>query len=235
MKGILFTPDTHKAEREDRKTVTRRLDGLREINREPDKWNFTFKVYTSGEYEFTNGYRCCLIKPRYQVGEVVYIKESWYDFGYWSPIDTEGGWDCGAIWRGGTERLHLQPIYALDEPKDFYCHKTLTMSFDDNERAKLAGQNFWRKISPLFMPAWAARDFIKITDVRPGRLQDISIQDAGREIGWDYANPIPDHLIDGHHFRAEFHTLWDSINENRGYGWDKNDWVWVNKFERVKP
>ncbi len=28
-----------------------------------------------------------------------------------------------------------------------------------------------------------------------------------------------------------FHGLWNSINEKRGHGWDKNDWVWVVEFE----
>ena len=30
-----------------------------------------------------------------------------------------------------------------------------------------------------------------------------------------------------------FENLWDSINVKRGYGWDKNPWVWVIEFERV--
>jgi hypothetical protein len=27
--------------------------------------------------------------------------------------------------------------------------------------------------------------------------------------------------------------LWDSINDKRGHGWDKNPWVWVISFRRA--
>ena len=30
-----------------------------------------------------------------------------------------------------------------------------------------------------------------------------------------------------------FRNLWDSINKKRGYGWDKNPWVWVVEFKRI--
>lgn len=29
----------------------------------------------------------------------------------------------------------------------------------------------------------------------------------------------------------DFIRLWDSINAKRGYGWDKNPWVWVIEFK----
>ncbi len=38
MKGILFKPEMIQAIIEGRKTVTRRLDGLKEINKGPDTW-----------------------------------------------------------------------------------------------------------------------------------------------------------------------------------------------------
>lgn len=34
-------------------------------------------------------------------------------------------------------------------------------------------------------------------------------------------------------YRFGFQQLWDSINAKRGYGWDKNPWVWVIEFRRV--
>ena len=36
-------------------------------------------------------------------------------------------------------------------------------------------------------------------------------------------------------YRAPFVGLWDSINAERGFGWDANPWVWVVAFERVSP
>jgi hypothetical protein len=32
-----------------------------------------------------------------------------------------------------------------------------------------------------------------------------------------------------------FRELWNSINAKRGFGWDKNPWVWVVEFRRVTP
>jgi hypothetical protein len=31
-----------------------------------------------------------------------------------------------------------------------------------------------------------------------------------------------------------FAKLWDELNAKRGYGWDKNPWVWVIEFEKVE-
>lgn len=33
--------------------------------------------------------------------------------------------------------------------------------------------------------------------------------------------------------RGSFSSLWHMINAKRGYGWDKNPWVWVYEFERI--
>ncbi len=71
MQGIFMTPDNHLAIREGRKTVTRRIR-----NPQPEH----------GDLEYER-WQCCdetslyYIKPRYQVGEVVYIKEAWQSLG----------------------------------------------------------------------------------------------------------------------------------------------------------
>lgn len=78
----------------------------------------------------------------------------------------------------------------------------------------------WR--NPLFMPEWAARYFIKITDVRVGRLQEITNTDAVAEgIFWAKNNP-----------RDDFSFLWDSINPK--YPWADNPWVFAYTFEKVE-
>lgn len=81
MKGILMTPENIKAIIDLRITETRRNEAsLKEINQEPDKWKLDTML--------DNGIACFLptksnnpvdvlfIKPRYHVGEVVYIKEA---------------------------------------------------------------------------------------------------------------------------------------------------------------
>ncbi len=81
MNGILFKPDMIKAIREGRKTVTRRLSGLKEFNQELDKW-FFIERKEGGIFLFgSNDGGKLIFKPRYQIGEVVYIKEAWQSLG----------------------------------------------------------------------------------------------------------------------------------------------------------
>lgn len=72
---------------------------------------------------------------------------------------------------------------------------------------------------------WAARLWLRVTDVRVERVQDISEDDARAE-GYpyfDFATNMP--------VLTDFTSLWDSINAKRGHGWDTNPWVWVITFE----
>jgi hypothetical protein len=91
----------------------------------------------------------------------------------------------------------------------------------------------WR--SPLFMPRWAARLWLRLVDVRVERLQEISGMDAlaeGVEIlsGVDDRGPARLHAA----ARARFKELWDSLNARRGYPWSSNCHVWVLSFERAE-
>ena len=82
-----------------------------------------------------------------------------------------------------------------------------------------------------FMPRWASRITLRITDVRVERLQDIREDDARAE-GCD---PVihEDGAIDCGTRKTTFARLWNRIN---GPGaWEANPWVWVLSFERVKP
>lgn len=95
------------------------------------------------------------------------------------------------------------------------------------------GDDDWRgdlKWTPsIHMRREYSRILIEITKVRVERLQDINEQDAEKE----GAEPIG--AINKGPFRVGFYVLWDRINEARGYGWDKNPWVWVIEFRRIEP
>ncbi|MCZ2075333.1 MAG: hypothetical protein LC130_10090 [Bryobacterales bacterium] len=79
----------------------------------------------------------------------------------------------------------------------------------------------WRP--SIFMPRWASRTTLEITDVRVERVQDISEEDAWAE----GVRPESGFAI------AAYTKLWDKINAKRGYGWDLNPWVWVLEFKRL--
>lgn len=89
----------------------------------------------------------------------------------------------------------------------------------------------WRP--SIHMPKEAARIFLRVTDVRAERVQDITAAECVRE-------GIPQESLAevGEDFTiGQFHDLWDStINKSNLplYGWNANPWVWVYSFERME-
>lgn len=96
----------------------------------------------------------------------------------------------------------------------------------------------------IFMPKEAARIFLHVTDVRAERLQDISTEDAIAEgfegVKCDHPNIRLGICTDCYNHgwleppTADFAQTWEALNAKRGYGWDKNPWVWVYAFRRIE-
>lgn len=81
----------------------------------------------------------------------------------------------------------------------------------------------------IHMPREAARIFLRVTDVRVERLRDMPLLDVWAEGTPQMpGNTDPDGAVN----HEDFKYLWDKLNAKRGYGWDKNPWVWVYTFER---
>ena len=77
----------------------------------------------------------------------------------------------------------------------------------------------------IFMPKEACRIFLKITDIKVERLQDISEEDAIKEgVKIDY--------IGSYRHCYGFVDLWKSINGEQS--WIDNPFVWVISFERIE-
>lgn len=87
----------------------------------------------------------------------------------------------------------------------------------------------------IFMPRNASRIALEITDIRVERVQDISRKESAKE-GVCIANESD--RFKGYQTNVfpeeNFLTLWNLINEKRGYGWEKNPWVWVIEFKRIE-
>ena len=99
------------------------------------------------------------------------------------------------------------------------------------------------KLRPsIHMPRWAARLFLRVTDVRVERLQDISDEDARAEgvkardaaiVFQNDADGRPRLTAELHGTaRSAFACLWDSLAKP-GSMWPDNPWVWVVNFERA--
>lgn len=90
----------------------------------------------------------------------------------------------------------------------------------------------WRP--SIHMPKEAARIFLKVTDVRVERLQDITGEQAKNE--GVIVNPNPSgYMRDDYLF--EFPFLWNSTIKKKDldeFGWNANPWVWVYEFERCE-
>ena len=78
----------------------------------------------------------------------------------------------------------------------------------------------------IHMPKEAARIWLKVTDVRVERLQDMTDDDAEAEGCFDYTSTA-----------LGFPDVWDSTikkSDLDSYGWNANPWVFVIEFERCE-
>lgn len=128
--------------------------------------------------------------------------------------------------KAGSILYMREPLF--NGPFDFAHYvdsKTVVFDIMTSEPIK------WRwkvnKLSQLYMPKVAARSFFQYDFIRVERLQDISINDCWAEgITVDEALYLsrgkkPSHILNA------YATLWNSINADRGFGWDTDPWVWV--------
>lgn len=116
--------------------------------------------------------------------------------------------------------------------------------YEDWQRDDIADVTKWRP--SIHMPKEAARIWLKVTDVRVERLQEITDEQVKRE-GIQY-----DECPTGFTWKQETYmhncyttpigamqALWNSTIKKSDldrYGWNANPWVWVIEFERCdKP
>lgn len=93
------------------------------------------------------------------------------------------------------------------------------------------------KVLPArYMPVWAARDWVKVLEVGVERLQEIRHNEkALRAEGIVMpASELFPRINTSDKLGLIFERLWDSLHAKGGHGWEKNDLVWVYKFERCE-
>ena len=124
-------------------------------------------------------------------------------------------------WHKYTKRIGKGESCRLAE---FYGYKASVANSEDAEEP-------WHP--SIHMPKEAARIWLKVTDVRVERLQDITSEQISRE-GVEVEYP---HVLNGEEKRYAFSTLWNSTIKKSDidrYGWDANPYVWVISFERCE-
>ncbi|GAG56317.1 unnamed protein product, partial [marine sediment metagenome] len=136
------------------------------------------------------------------------------------------------------ETWSTMAIYDKLSPKDITVGSPIWYCDTGGDEPTNCGDDKGKTRPSMFMPRWASRITLEITEVRVERVQEIGGEEAMAEGiilpyrvhgGGDseYYEGIAESYI--HHFSK----LWDSLNAKRGYGWEVNPWVWVISFEVV--
>lgn len=242
MNRMLFTPLMVEAIMNDLKTNTRRLltptpdVRVTKIERHNSK-QFLGKVPISPAQKANLGgvsssIICGDFEPKYKVGEIVGVAESYYAFGYWEygPLEKKKGKN-GWNFMDRTHNLRHEYRYTENPPLSFGVGKPKIKNPVIGETSNPQ----WYKRSPLFMPTDAVRLKVQITDIKVERLLDISNEDAINE---GIFPPVEDCFYD-YRLRSyvaanapnSYFSLWDSINPDNPH--TNNPWVWVYHFQKI--
>nr|DAN87728.1 MAG TPA: ASCH domain protein [Caudoviricetes sp.] len=121
-------------------------------------------------------------------------------------------------WHKGLERY----IYRAD--------------YSDTEKFYRGGKEIEMKWHPsIHMPKEAARIWLRVTDVRIERLQEINAGSALSEGADKYIRTNGE--LNESMTITSFIGIWNSTIKKSDldrYGWDANPWVWVIEFERCE-
>ena len=134
------------------------------------------------------------------------------------------------------ETVYQKVGHYLDvdgETKAVWCNEFKYAVTDEKPET---GWNYsWVKRPSIHMPKEAARIWLKVTDVRVERLQDITIEGIRKE-GLEPRFNVKDKFSDGI-ARGRFLELWNSTIKKSDldrYGWSANPYVFVIEFERCE-
>jgi hypothetical protein len=140
------------------------------------------------------------VNPPYKPGDILYVRETW------------------AERNGIFAETHGRFEYRADftEQENEYRISRL---------GKISAH--WRP--SIHMPKEAARLFLRVTDVRVERLQEIN-SDAHDDVLKEGIRVSESELECGYTPTHKFRDLWNAVYGN----WDENPWVWVYEFEKVE-
>lgn len=145
-----------------------------------------------------------------------------------SPYQPEDILYVRETWHRYTKRVGKGEGCHLEE---HYGYKASIANSEDAEEP-------WKP--SIHMPKEAARIWLKVTDVRVERLQDITEDGVEAEGAIDNRGFIhsPENEYDRiYTAREHFIGIWDRTikkSDLDSYGWDANPWVWVIEFERCE-
>lgn len=229
---ILFSSPMVQAILAGRKTMTRRLAGLDEVNASPNDWSY-HGIDRAGKHLFRRnaGPRgaVCMVKCRTAPGDRLWVREAWREWSYTTAHGSLIFDQTGVEYRA-----------------DGLCMENRAGDFVPWNGPEPTWVSRWRP--SIHMPRKAARIISEVTaEERCERVQDISEADAMAEgiiVRHEPAAPfgfiacrygLKDWKFDQcePNARLAFKWLWVSIH---GPGaWERNDWVRIIQFRKIKP
>lgn len=227
IKPILFNTEMVRAILDGRKSCTRRI--IKPQWEECPHCKYVHKEYiydklAENVYCARCGYP--LVPERrapYQPGDLLYVRETWGI----SNMDDESKM-AYIVYRASEEQKNegCREVHLPDE------------KFEKMYESMAESEPEWRP--SIHMPKEAARIWLKVTDVRVERLQDMTDDDAEAEGAIDNRGFIhsPENEYDRiYTAREHFIGIWDRTIKKSDldrYGWDANPYVWVIEFERCE-
>lgn len=221
IKPILFNTEMVRAILDGRKDATRRI--VKGFIPDDAVWGytaFTPKGYISCRGTFADGYGEKFFKLPCEPGDILYVRETFA----WCPC-----WDCGLDIEPGRCSNATAKIYKEGE---YGCYM-YRASCEDNE---YPSADTWHP--SIHMPKEAARIWLKVTDVKVERLQEIT-EDGAKAEGANFKNGKNVGFEEKMNRTAieRFAEIWNSTLKKADldrYDWDANPWVLVIEFERCE-
>jgi hypothetical protein len=192
-------------------------------------------------------------------GDRLWVKETWRPWGWREDNPITVQYQADGAKRESTptgEEPNYEEWYeriAIDAAEE--CEAAACMQDDEGAYVWTGDDDCPIRWHPsIFLTRWCSRITLELATVRVQRLQEISADDViaeGIQIPCDSeGHPglcISDPRMSPHKFsdkkwadwnlddyaRFEYARLWESINAKRGFGWDKNPWVWAITFGQV--
>lgn len=118
---------------------------------------------------------------------------------------------------------------TLVECKEPFTSNDLHLPWDD-EHQEYAGP-----IAAEYLPRWASRILLEITNIRIERVQNTSHADAVAEgvHSFDIEARLRDQPLSV--AQIVFSRHWDTKHQEHCVMWEDNPWVWVIEFKVIKP
>lgn len=133
--------------------------------------------------------------------------------------------------------VEIKPPYQVGDI--LYVRETWTTLlahyiYRANQKPGMKNPGKWHP--SIHMPKEAARIFLRVTDIRIERLQDMTLDGflaEGIVLRPEAFNDPDNAYLQA---KSEFSKLWNSTIKKSDldkYGWDTNPWITVNEFERI--